>query len=270
MNLQLEGKSVLVSGGAKGIGASVVRLFVEEGARVAIVDRDAFAGSALAGELNGSRKGSARFVEADLSREADCRRAVEETVGKLGGLDVLINNAGFNDAVSLDRPPEDFAASLNANLVSAYSLTHFARRALKDARGAIVNVSSKVSVTGQGSTSGYAAAKGGINALTREWAVALAPDGVRVNCVMPAECLTPQYTNWFETQADPAAAKAAIDRLVPLGGRMTTPEEIAAMIVFLASPVSSHTTGQIVFVDGGYTHFDRSFTHSHLKWGEGE
>lgn len=268
MNLQLEGKTALVSGGAKGIGASVARLFREEGARVVVVDRDVAAGETLASELEKGGSESVLFVEADLSREADCRRAVEETVGKFGGLDVLVNNAGFNDAVSLDRPPADFAASLNLNLVSAYSLTHFAREALKAARGAIVNVSSKVSVTGQGSTSGYAAAKGGINALTREWAVALAPDGVRVNCVMPAECLTPQYTSWFETQADPAAAKAAIDQLVPLGGRMTTPEEIAAMIVFLASPVSSHTTGQIVFVDGGYTHFDRSFTHGHQKWGE--
>ncbi|MFT5490230.1 MAG: L-fucose dehydrogenase [Limisphaerales bacterium] len=268
MNLQLEGKTALVSGGAKGIGASVARLFREEGARVVVVDRDVAAGETLASELEKGGSESVLFVEADLSREADCRKAVEETVGKFGGLDVLVNNAGFNDAVSLDRPPADFAASLNLNLVSAYSLTHFAREALKAARGAIVNVSSKVSVTGQGSTSGYAAAKGGINALTREWAVALAPDGVRVNCVMPAECLTPQYTSWFETQADPAAAKAAIDQLVPLGGRMTTPEEIAAMIVFLASPVSSHTTGQIVFVDGGYTHFDRSFTHGHQKWGE--
>ncbi len=267
MDLKLTDKTALVSGGAKGIGEAVVRQLATEGVRVAIVDRDASAGSALAGELNAAGF-TARFVQADLCDHAACENAVAETLAAFGSLDILINNAGFNDAADLDRPPADFAASLNANLVSTYALTHFAREPLKAAQGAIVNVSSKVSVTGQGSTSGYAAAKGGVNALTREWAVALAPHGVRVNCVMPAECLTPQYTTWFDSQADPAAAKASIDKLVPFGRRMTTPEEVAAMIVFLASPVSSHTTGQIVFVDGGYTHFDRAFTHGHQKWGE--
>ena len=267
MNLQLNQKTALVSGGAKGIGEAVVRTFAAEGANVAIVDRDAATGSSLADQLT-SEGSRARFIPADLGDESACRNAVEKTVASFGGLDILINNAGFNDAVDLDRPPADFVTSLNANLVSTYALTHYAREHLRQAKGAIVNVSSKVSVTGQGGTSGYAAAKGGINALTREWAVALAPHDVRVNCVMPAECLTPQYTNWFASQSDPAAAKAAIDNLVPLGRRMTTPEEIASMIVFLASPISSHTTGQIVFVDGGYTHFDRSFTHNHQKWGE--
>ncbi len=267
MNLQLTNKTALVSGGAKGIGKAVVRLLAAEGANVAIVDRDEQAGATLADEL-ASSDARVVFLPADLGDESACRNAVEKCVEAFGGLEILINNAGFNDAVDLDRPPGEFAASLNANLVSAYALTHFAREHLKSSKGSIVNVSSKVSVTGQGSTSGYAAAKGGINALTREWAVALAPHEVRVNCVMPAECLTPQYTTWFESQADPAAAKASIDKLVPLGRRMTTPKEIAAMIVFLASPVSSHTTGQIVFVDGGYTHFDRSFTHGHQKWGE--
>ncbi len=267
MNLQLDQKTALVSGGAKGIGAAVVRLLASESCNVAIVDRDKTAGDALAQELS-SETARVVFISADLGDDAACCRAVEQTAEVLGALDILVNNAGFNDAISLERPPSEFAASLNANLVSAYALTHYSRELLQKARGAIVNVSSKVSVTGQGSTSGYAAAKGGINALTREWAVAFAPQNVRVNCVMPAECLTPQYTTWFDSQPDPDAAKASIDNLVPLGRRMTTPEEVAAMIVFLASPVSSHTTGQIVFVDGGYTHFDRSFTHDHQKWGE--
>ena len=267
MDLELSKKTAVVSGGAKGIGEAVTRLLTQEGAQVAIIDRDTEAGSRLAEELN--RAGAAvRFIEADLSDHEACQDAIEETVSAFGSLDILVNNAGFNDAVDLDRSPAEFAGSLSANLVSAYALTHHAREHLETASGAIVNVSSKVSVTGQGGTSGYAAAKGGINALTREWAVALAHAGVRVNCVMPAECLTPQYTAWFDSQPDPAAAKAAIDNLVPLGRRMTSPEEIAATIVFLASPASSHTTGQIIIVDGGYTHFDRAFTHAHQKWGE--
>lgn len=267
MDLKLVNKTAIVSGGAKGIGESVTRLLVQEGANVAIIDRDDEAGSKLTAGLD-SEAADIHFIQAELCDHDSCRGAIQETVERFGSIDILVNNAGFNDAVGLGRPPADFAASLNANLVSAYALTHHARAHLQASVGSIVNVSSKVSVTGQGSTSGYAAAKGGINALTREWAVALAPSGVRVNCVMPAECLTPQYENWFDSQPDPAEAKASIDDLVPLGRRMTTPEEIAATIVFLASPASSHTTGQIIFVDGGYTHLDRSFTHEHLKWGE--
>jgi NAD(P)-dependent dehydrogenase (short-subunit alcohol dehydrogenase family) len=157
-------------------------------------------------------------------------------------------------------------ASLRRNLSHVFAVTHFAEAALKGSQGAIVNISSKVSVTGQGATSGYAAAKGGINSLTREWALAFAPHGVRVNCVVPAECATPQYENWFRTLPDPEGTRTAIARLIPLGRRMTAPEEVAAMVVFLASPRSSHTTGQIIFVDGGYTHLDRASHHGHSKW----
>ena len=160
----------------------------------------------------------------------------------------------------------DSMGSLQLNLFHVYAVTHYAREHLRKSRGSIVNLSSKVSVTGQGATSGYAAAKGAVNALSREWAVALAKDGVRVNCVVPAECDTPQYQNWFATLPNPDETRAAIEALVPLEKRMTKQEEVSAMIVFLASPVSSHTTGQIVFVDGGYTHLDRAYTHQHTKW----
>ncbi|HRA88771.1 MAG TPA: SDR family oxidoreductase [Planctomycetaceae bacterium] len=119
---------------------------------------------------------------------------------------------------------------------------------------------SKVCETGQGGTSGYAASKGGINALTREWAVDLAPHGIRVNAVLPAETWTPLYEKCLAAMPDPAAAKAEMEQLIPLGHRFTTIEELANMVVFLASPCSSHTTGQIIFVDGGYTHLDRKCT----------
>ena len=266
MDLSLTNKVALVSGGASGIGEAAVRLFVAEGVRVAIVDRNAPRGEALARELNSSGEAKALFIHADLTEEAACARAVSGTVAAFGRLDVLVNNAGVNDSIGLDQPPERFMASLRLNLFHVYALTHFAAGHLRASRGAVVNVSSKVSVTGQGGTSGYAAAKGGINALTREWAVAFAPHGVRVNCVVPAECATPQYENWFATLPDPAATRAAIERLIPLGQRMTTPAEMAAAIVFLASGLSAHTTGQLLFVDGGYTHLDRAFSHGHQKW----
>jgi L-fucose dehydrogenase len=265
VHLRLENKTVLITGGAAGIGAATARLFAEEGARIVIVDRDEAAGRRLATEL-GERKNPAQFVAAELSREADCQRAVEETTRTFGGLDILIHNAWANDGVGLDQSPADFMASLQKNLLHAFAITHFAIGELKKSRGAIVNVGSKVAVTGQGHTSGYAAAKGGLLALTREWAAALVPDGVRVNAVVPAECDTPQYQRWFASQPDAQAARDAIGQLVPLGGRLTTPEEVASAIVFLASPLASHITGQILFVDGGYTHLDRALTQSRHEW----
>jgi L-fucose dehydrogenase len=266
MDLRLQGQVALVTGGAKGIGEAVVRLFCQEGAHAVVADQDASAGERLAREMTsaGSRT---LFVPAELSREADCERVVSETLQVFGRLDVLVNNAGVNDSIGLDHAPEEFLESIRRNLLHVFSVTHYAAPALKNARGAVVNISSKVAVTGQGNTSGYAAAKGGIHALTREWALALAPSGVRVNCVVPAECATPQYENWFRSLPDAAGTKAAIERMVPLEHRLTAPDEVAAAVVFLASPRSSHTTGQILFVDGGYTHLDRAFGHRHEKWG---
>ena len=261
MELQLTDKVVIVTGGSKGIGAAAVRSFAAEGARVVIAGRTPSEGVVLAKEVNGL------FVEAELAEEAACRKVVNESLATFGRIDILVNNAGFNDGRDLNTSPVDFMSSVNLNLSHVYTLVHLCRDELARNEGAIINVSSKVAETGQGSTSGYAAAKGAMNALTREWAIALAPDNVRVNCVMPAECITSQYQRWFDSLNDPAGTRAAIEGLVPLGNRMTTPEELADMIVFLASPRSSHTTGQIVFVDGGYTHLDRAVSADHSKWG---
>ena len=257
MDLALKDKVALVTGGASGIGAATVRLLASEGARVMFADRDL--GPHAVDDL-------LRFARVELTAEGDCRRCVDETVNAFGRLDILINNAGVNDGVGLDQSPSEFMASLQKNLFPVFAVTHFALPMLKRTQGAIVNVSSKVAVTGQGHTSGYAAAKGGVNALTREWAAALAPHGVRVNAVVPAECDTPSYQRWFESQPNPQQAREAIEKLIPLGARLTAPEEIAAAILFLASPRSSHTTGQFIFVDGGYTHLDRALTQSRHRW----
>lgn len=259
MDLRLKNKVALVTGGASGIGAATVRLLAAEGARVAFADRNETVGALLMTELRNSDR-ECLFLNADLTLETDCERCVQETLNAFDAIDIVINNAGVNDDVGLEQLPADFMASLQRNLLHVFAVTHFALEALKKSRGCIVNVSSKVAMTGQGHTSGYAAAKGGVNALTREWAAALAHHGIRVNTVVPAECDTPHYRHRFETQPHPAEARAAVERLIPLGQRMTTTEEIAATIVFLASPQSSHTTGQLVFVDGGYTHLDRALT----------
>ena len=203
MDLGLRDKIVLVTGGAKGIGAATVKAFLAEDCKVVIVDRDTEAGPVLA-KSSGSK---ARFVEADLTNLKACKKAIEQTVSLFGELDVLVNNAGFNDGLGLETPPEDFMLSVQNNLLHVYAMTHYALPQIRKGPGCILNLGSKVSVTGQGQTSAYAAAKGAISALTREWAVALAPDKIRVNCVIPAECLTDQYEQFFLSQVEPEAAK---------------------------------------------------------------
>jgi L-fucose dehydrogenase len=174
----------------------------------------------------------------------------------------LVNNAGANDGVGLESgSPEKFLESLQQNLVHYYAMAHYALPMLKAAHGSIVNISSKVALTGQGGTSAYAAAKGAQLALTREWAAELAPHGVRANAVLPAEVMTPLYQRWIASRPDPQQALDEIARRIPLGHRFTEAAEIAAMATFLLSPnQSAHTTGQLIVVDGGYTHLDRALT----------
>lgn len=258
MDLQLKDKVILVTGGAKGIGAAICRAAVQEGAIPVIVDRDEGAGARLLSELGDTK---ARFIAADLCQPENCRLAVNQAAEFFGRLDALVNNAGVNDGVGLERgTPEKFVASLEGNLLHYYNMAHYALPALKQARGAIVNIGSKVALTGQGNTSGYAAAKGGILALTREWAAELLPAGIRVNAVVPAEVMTPLYERWLNSFPDPQQKLTSIVGHIPLGKRMTTAEEIAATVLFLLSPRSSHTTGQHLFVDGGYVHLDRALT----------
>lgn len=258
MDLHLKGKVMIVTGGASGIGEAIVKEAAKEGAIPIIVNRSADRGTQLMEELRNSGHDSF-FVQADLGIAENCKRVVEETVNAYGKIDVLVNNAGINDNVSLEEGnPENFMASLQNNLLHYYALAHYALPHLKKAKGNIVNISSKTAVTGQGSSSAYIAAKGAQLGLTREWAVELLPYGIRVNAVLPAEVLTPMYRNWLQKFSDPDQKLQEITKRIPLEQRMTTAEEIAYTVLFLASDKSSHTTGQYIFPDGGYTHLDRS------------
>ena len=184
---------------------------------------------------------------------------MHELLERQGRIDGLVNNAGVNDGASLESAThDDFMQSLHKNLVHYFTVTQACLPQLKANKGSIVNITSKVSLTGQGGTSGYAAANGGRNALTREWAVDLLPYGVRVNAVVVAECMTPLYQSWLQGFDDPEARLAEIVKKIPLEQRMTTAEELGQTVAFLLSNKSSHTTGQLIHVDGGYTHLDRA------------
>jgi L-fucose dehydrogenase len=261
MDLHLQNKIILVTGGAKGIGSAIVRACAQEGAIPIIADKDATAAAQLQSALRQSGNSHVEFIQTELTNPQNCKAAVDFTLQKFNRLDALVNNAGINDGIGLAHgSPEEFVASLERNLLHIYNLTHYALCALKNSHGSIVNISSKTAVTGQGNTSGYVAAKAAILGLTREWAVELLPDGIRVNAVLPAEVMTPLYESWLAKFPDPQQARARIESKIPLGHRMTTAEEIAATIVFLISDKSSHTTGQHLFVDGGYVHLDRSLS----------
>jgi L-fucose dehydrogenase len=257
VDLGLKDRVIVVTGGGAGIGEAITRACIDEGAVVVIVSRTSDKVQHFLEEMRPTRR--CDFVEAQLADSKQCRHAVETIQRTHGRIDGLVNNAGANDAVGLaNGDPDRFLESLRQNLLHYYSMAHFALPMLKDTRGAIVNISSKIALTGQGGTSAYAAAKGAQLALTREWAAELLPFGIRVNSILPAEVLTPLYQRWIENRDDPAATlKAIIDR-IPLGRRMTEAAEIAATTVFLlSSKQSGHTTAQHLVVDGGYTHLDR-------------
>lgn len=258
MDLELQDKVVIVTGGASGIGAAISLALAREGAIPVVLGKSPMP-EAFAQELALACP-QHRFFQVELSDEAACARAVQATVAQLGGVYGLVNNAGVNDGVGLEAGREAFVASLERNLIHYYVMAHHCVSHIRASRGAIVNVSSKTALTGQGNTSGYCASKGAQLSLTREWAASLREDGVRVNALIPAEVMTPLYERWLQTFDNPQEKLASITSKIPLGQRMTTPEEMAAMAVFLLSPCSSHTTGQWVFVDGGYTHLDRALT----------
>ena len=258
MNLHLQEKVIIVSGGAKGIGEGIATLLAQEGAIPVIIGRDENDNNILVASLQ-AKGYKASQVVAELSDPIQCENAIKAIAAMHGHIDGLVNNAGVNDSINLENGNyEGFMSSLQKNVVHYYLLAHHALPYLKIANGSIVNISSKVADTGQGETSGYAAANGARNALTREWAVELLKYGIRVNSVIVAECFTPLYDKWIKTLPNPEEKLAQIQSKIPLGKRFTTKEEIANTVAFLLSNASSHTTGQLVYVDGGYTHLDRT------------
>ncbi|VBB09588.1 short-chain dehydrogenase/reductase sdr [Lucifera butyrica] len=259
MDLQLKEKVVFVTGGGKGIGSGITLALAREGAIPIVLSR-----SAILPEFKEKLEKLAKdyeFIQVDLNETDKIQPIVDDVAKRRGSIYGIVNNAGANDNMDLETSSwRDFEKSLHGNLTHYYALVHSAVPYLKDSRGTILNISSKTALTGQGKTSAYAAAKGAILGLTREWAAALAKDHVRSNAIVVSECWTPLYANWIKSFDDPEARKKVIADKIPFEHRFTSIEEIADMAVFLLSPLSSHTTAQWVFVDGGYVHLDRALS----------
>jgi L-fucose dehydrogenase len=262
MDLQLQNKIIIVTGGAKGIGEAISKVLAAEGATPVILGRNEKDNIQTVEDITNSG-GTAWSVEVELSDPAACKNAIDAVIKKYNRIDGIVNNAGVNDGVGVENGSyENFIASLHRNIVHYYLMVMHALPLLKQSKGSIVNISSKTAETGQGNTSGYAAANGARNALTREWAVDLLKYQIRVNAVIVAECWTPQYENWITTLPSPEKTLEEITSRIPLESRMTSPEEIANTVAFLLSEKSSHTTGQLIHVDGGYVHLDRALLKS--------
>ncbi len=262
MNLNLSNKVIIVTGGAKGIGEGISKVLASEGAIPVIIGRSEADNLKTVAEIEAAG-GQAFQVPAELTQPSECEKAVQQTMDKFGRIDGLVNNAGVNDGVGLENGTyEGFVASLHKNVIHYYLMAKYALPALKESRGAIVNIGSKTAETGQGGTSAYAAANGGRNALTREWAVELLKYDIRVNAVIVAESWTPLYERWINGLPNPEEKLKEITRNIPLEQRMTTTEELGNTVAFLLSDKSSHTTGQLIHVDGGYVHLDRALANA--------
>ena len=258
MDLKLKDKVFIVTGGGKGIGSAICRALADEKACPVIVGRAEQEAHQLASKIT-SGGGRAAVYVTDLGDNDRCKAIVDFTIEKFDRIDGVVNNAGVNDGVGLEHGNlAAFKHSVLTNLLHYYDLVHHAVPELKKTKGSVVNISSKTAITGQGGTSGYVASKGAQLALTREWAVELAPYGIRVNAIVPAEVMTPQYEKWIQSFDNPQVQLDKITARIPLEKRMTTPEEIAAQTLFLLSERSAHTTGQWFFIDGGYVHLDRA------------
>jgi L-fucose dehydrogenase len=262
MDLQLNDKVIIVSGGAKGIGAGIVKTLSKEGAIPVIVGRNEQDNLATLAEIEAAG-GKGYQVAAELNKPEECERVINDVIARFGRIEGLVNNAGVNDGVGLENGSyEKFMESLHRNMIHYYLLAHFALPELIKSKGPIVNISSKTAETGQGGTSAYAAANGGRNALTREWAVELLKYSIRVNAIIVAESWTPAYEKWIQTLPNPEEKLKEITDKIPFENRMTTPEELGNATAFLLSPCSSHTTGQLIHVDGGYVHLDRALANA--------
>lgn len=237
----MEGLGALVTGGASGIGLATARLLAARGARVAVLD---LAPDGLPGQLTG--------FTADVSDDASTRAAVDAAAEALGGLDILVNNAGIGAAGTVeDNPDDQWHRVLDVNVLGMVRTTRAALPHLRRSAGpAIVNTCSIAATAGLPQRALYSASKGAVLSLTLAMAADHVREGIRVNCVNPGTADTPWVARLLDAADDPEAERAALDARQPMG-RLVTADEVAAAIVYLASPAAASVTGTALAVDGG-------------------
>ena len=247
----MQDKRILISGGTSGIGLAVAKLFLQAGAKVALMGRSEERGTAALQQLQVGD--GAIFVQGDVSRLADCQQAVTKVTDNWGGLDVLINSAGiYVEGALEDMTEEQIASVLDINVKGTYYLSQAAVPYLKESRGNMVNVASDAGVHGNYYCSLYCASKGAVVMFTKALALELAGFGVRVNAIAPGDILTPLTEKQLNAAPNREDALREMASVYPLG-RIGTAEEAAAAIKFLASPAAAFITSTILNVDGGLT-----------------
>jgi NAD(P)-dependent dehydrogenase (short-subunit alcohol dehydrogenase family) len=245
---RLAGKRIIITGAVNNIGREAAQQFITEGARVVVADIDAAAGRRTADELGSG----AHFIKADVTKEEEVRDLVERGVAWLGGLDVLVQNAGIQHSgfvTDFDGAKWDalFAVNARAHFFGAkYAIPHLR----KSGKGSIVNTSSLAGKRGGPGMTAYSASKGAVIAFSTALAMELAKDNIRVNTVCPGWVDTPFNQPAIDLMGGRASQEAAVKSIVPLG-RQAVPSEIAPLFVYLASDESSYMTAQAITVDGG-------------------
>ncbi|MBL4886217.1 MAG: glucose 1-dehydrogenase [Planctomycetaceae bacterium] len=245
-------QTVIVTGGAKGIGAGCVRVFHAQGGNIGLLDRDQQAGEQLAHELNQQRENSVLFLPCDVAQFDDFEQCIDQIAEHFGQIDSIINNAGVHPAATSidDFTIDQMQDLMNVNFLSTYAGAKFAMPHLRKTKGTIVNISSMTAVLGQHLSTAYCATKGAQVSFTKALALEAGPQGIRVNAVLPSNVDTPLMREWAQTLDDP---QSALDRVASLQvfNRMATPEEIGRVCLFLATEQSSFLTGQAIEADGG-------------------
>lgn len=253
MFADLKDKSVLITGGTSGIGFATAALFLRYQAKVAINGRCPEKGGQAVNKLKRIAD-NIMYLPGDVSKTADCQYMVKETVKRYGKLDSVVNSAGIYLEKALANVTEkDYFTVMDINVKGTFFICKYAAEEMQKAgRGTIVNISSDAGINGNTFCTAYCASKGAVTTFSKALALELAPCGIRVNCVCPADVQTPMLAAQRKQAGDAAAYDRALVSLYPLG-RIGCPQEIASVIVFLSSAAASFVTGAVWTVDGGLT-----------------